>query len=179
MSEFEFEKAQPQKYGKSAAAQERRKHPRYPFSASAEVLHIQANTRLSGRVSDLGRGGCYVDTINTFPVGADVKVRIVKDHASFLAQARVLYATTGMGMGLAFTKIEPERLHVLEDWLRELSGESAPPAKAMDDDDLEAPASASSEHEQRNVLTELIVMLIRKQVFTDAEGKALLKRLLE
>ena len=78
-------------------------------------MHIQADTRLSGRVSDLGRGGCYVDTINAFPVGADVKIRIVKDHASFVAQARVLYASSGIGMGLAFTKIEPERLLVLEE----------------------------------------------------------------
>ena len=36
-------------------AEKRRADPRYPFSASAEAVHIQADTRLSGRVSDLGR----------------------------------------------------------------------------------------------------------------------------
>jgi hypothetical protein len=173
------EKSQLQRAGAGAAAQERREYPRYSFSASVEAVHLETNTRLSGRASDLGRGGCYVDTISPFPVGASVKIQIVKDHASFLALGRVLYATTGMGMGLAFTKIEPERLRVLEDWLRELSGESAPAAGPIEDDFLMASAAGSAGNEQRNVLNELIVMLIRKQVLTDEEGKALMKRLME
>ncbi|HXT75501.1 MAG TPA: hypothetical protein VN780_04370 [Candidatus Eisenbacteria bacterium] len=53
-----FEKSQAEKRGGGAAAQERRGDPRYAFSASAEAVHIQADTQLSGRVSDLGRGGC-------------------------------------------------------------------------------------------------------------------------
>jgi len=109
-----------------------------------------------------------------------VKIRIVKDNASFVAQARVLYATSGMGMGLAFTKIDPERLLVLEEWLRELSGESPRALKALEDDELlPSPAAASGGNEQRNVLNELIVTLIRKQVLTDAEGKTLLRRWME
>ena len=166
--------------GTETAASERRSDARYPFSASAEAVHIQADTRLSGRVSDLGRGGCFIDTINPFPVGADVKIRIVKDNTSFVAQGHVLYSTSGMGMGLAFTKIEPERLGVLEEWLRELRGESPRALKALEDDEfLPSPAAASAGNEQRNVLNELIVTLIRKQVLTDAEGKALLRKLME
>lgn len=173
-----FEKSQAEKRSASAAAQERRAHPRYPFSASAEAVHIQTDTRLSGRVSDLGRGGCYLDTINPFPVGAEVKIGIVKDHAKFVAQARVLYATPGMGMGLAFTKVEPESLHVLEEWLRELSGESPQDQKALLDDELLTPAvAADAGNQQRNVLNELIGMLMRKQILTDAEGEELLRKL--
>ena len=174
-----FEKSQAEKRGASAAAQERRASPRYPFSASAEAVHIQADTRLSGRVSDLGRGGCYVDTINPFPAGADLKIRIVKDNVSFVAGAQVVFASSGMGMGLAFTKIEPERLRVLEEWLRELSGESPRAAKVLDDPLLRPAAAGGVGNEQRNVLNELIVTLIRKQVLTDAEGKALLRKLME
>src|SRR5262249_25703230 len=102
-----------------------------------------------------------------------------KDNASFVAQGRVLYATSGMGMGLEFTHVEPERLRVLEEWLRELSGESPRALKALEDDEIAAPSAANTGNEQRNVLNELIVMLIRKQVLTDAEGKALLKKLME
>jgi hypothetical protein len=61
----------------AVTAQERRTDARYSFSATAEAVHLQADTRLNGRISDLSRGGCYVDTINPFPVGADVKIRIV------------------------------------------------------------------------------------------------------
>jgi hypothetical protein len=69
---------------------------------------------------------------------------------------------------------------LLEEWLRELSGESPWALKALEDDELlRSPATASAGNEQRNVLNELIVMLIRKQVLTDTEGKALLKKLME
>jgi hypothetical protein len=138
---------------------------------------LQADTRLSGRISDVGRGGCYVNTINPFPVAADVKLRIHKDNASFVAQGRVVYASGGMGMALMFTKIEPERLQVLERWLAELRGEISPEAEALEQDALE-PVEASANGEQRYVLNELIIALMRKRVLTDTEGKAMLQKLL-
>ncbi len=159
------------------AAKEQRNHPRYAVSAIAEAVHLQADTRLNGRVSDLSRGGCYIDTINPFPVGADVKIRITKGNASLLAEAKVLYAASGMGMGLAFTKIEPERMQVLEEWLRELSGESPPQANALEEDTA-GPVEASAGSESKYVLNELIVTLIRKRVLTESEGNALLKKLM-
>jgi hypothetical protein len=162
-----------------APARERRATPRYAFSASAEAVNVHADTRLSGRVSDLGRGGCFVDTINPFPVGAEIKIRIVKDNLSFLALGKVLYATDGFGMGLGFTKVEPEKQTILNAWLAELSGESPRELKTLDDDLFEKPTAASSGNELRNVLNELIVTLIRKNVLTDPEGKALLKKLME
>jgi hypothetical protein len=67
----------------SAIAPERRHEPRYPFTASAEAVYLQADTGLSGRVSDLGLGECYIDTITPFPVGADLKIRIVKAKRRF------------------------------------------------------------------------------------------------
>ena len=161
----------------SVDAKERRINPRYSVSAIADAVHLQADTRLNGRVSDLSRGGCYIDTINPFPVGADVKIRITKGNASLLAQAKVLYAATGMGMGLAFTKIDPERMPVLEEWLRELSGESPPESKALEDDPAPA-VEGSSSGESKYVLNELIVTLIRKRVLTESEGNVLLKKLM-
>jgi hypothetical protein len=161
-----------------AAAQERREHPRYPFSASAEAVHLQADTRLNGRVSDVGRGGCYIDTINPFPVGADVRLRVMKGDTSFVAQGRVLYAAPGMGMGLAFTKIEPARIHVLEQWLKELR-ESSPGATALEEEDNIGQLQPHSENESKYVLNELIVAVVRKRVLTESEGHALLKKLVQ
>ena len=168
-----------QKDSKSAApaAQERRAEARYSFSASAEAVHLQADTRLNGRISDLSRGGCYVDTINPFPVGADVKIRIVRGNTSFLADSRVTYAASGMGMGLAFTRIEPERLPVLEQWLKELRGESSREATALEED-VAAHTDAASGSEPKYVLNELILTLIRKRVLSESEGNLLLKRLM-
>jgi hypothetical protein len=158
--------------------QERRINPRYAFSASAEAVHLEADTRLNGRVSDLSRGGCYVDTLNPFPLGANVKVRILKDNMSFVAEAKVLYSADGMGMGLGFTKIEPERLLVLERWLAELSGELRRAAAVLEDE-VPIQSAESEKVEQKYVLNELIIALMRKKVLTDAEGKAMLKKLMD
>jgi hypothetical protein len=148
--------------------QERRANARYPFSASAEAVHLQADTRLNGRVSD---------SINPFPLGADVKIRIVKGNTAFLADGRVTYVASGMGMGLAFTKIEPERMQVLEQWLKEARGESSREATALEED-VVVHTDAASGSEPKYVLNELILTLIRKRVLSESEGNVLLKRLM-
>ena len=157
--------------------QERRVHPRYPFSAAAETVY--ADTRLMGRTSDLSKGGCYVDTISPFPLGVEVRIRISRGNLTFVAQARVMYAAAGMGMGLMFTKIEPDRLQVLQEWLGELSGESpAAQPQMLESSGPGQRAGSANNNEQQYVLNELIIALMRKQVLTDAEGKAMLKKLI-
>jgi len=167
----------PLKNETGVAAEERRASARYPFSATAEAVHLEADTRLNGRVSDLGQRGCYIDTINPFPVGAGVKIRIVKGNLSFVAQGRVLYAAAGMGMGIEFTSMEPERWQVLKEWLRELRGEVPSPAR-MAEESVAKPHEPSLSGEAKYVLNELILTLIRKRVLTESEGNTLLKRLL-
>jgi hypothetical protein len=49
------------------APQERRRCPRQVFSVAAEVVHLQTDTRLNGRIGDLGHDGCYPGTINPLP----------------------------------------------------------------------------------------------------------------
>ena len=80
-------------------------------------------------------------------------------------------------MGLAFTKIDDERLPVLEQWLAELRGESRPAAEALEQDGADHIEERTG-GEQRYVLNELIIALMRKRVLTDAEGKAMLKKLM-
>jgi hypothetical protein len=77
---------------------------------------------LNARISDLGRGGCYVDAFSPFPLKTGVKLRITSEKRSFEAHADVVYSKTAMGMGLAFTTVEPEQLSILDRWLAELSG---------------------------------------------------------
>ena len=90
-----------------------------------------------------------------------------------LAQAKVMYAAAGMGMGLMFTKIEPDRLQVLQEWLRELRGESgSAQSSVLEQDAADRRAGSANNKEQQYVLNELIITLMRKQVLTDGEGKA-------
>jgi len=162
-----------------AASRERRAHARYPFSAGVETVEMRSGARLHGRISDIGRGGCYVDSISPFAVGAELKVLIIKDANSFAAQARVVYSITGMGMGVMFTAIEPEQRWMLEKWLAELRGESSAVEQPKNADlVLPGETAKSANSGQTFVLNELIVALMLKRVLTDAEGKALLQKLL-
>lgn len=171
----------PQEFNKSrnsveSSEQERRKSIRYPFTATAYVTDIESGAQTTSRSTDLGRGGCFVDTINPFPVGASVMLRLTMEQKSFEAPAKVVYSMIGMGMGLAFTSIEPEQLWVLESWLGKLSGEIVPERKPAPRDESPPPQNANPEHGY--VLNELIITLMRKRMLTEEEGKALLKKLM-
>ena len=74
--------------------QERRRSPRFPFIASAEVLEENNGSRLSARISDISAKGCYVDTINPLPGGTAVRVKIFNETQSFEAPATVAYSLT-------------------------------------------------------------------------------------
>jgi hypothetical protein len=156
---------------------ERRNHPRYPCTAAAEVVDTQSGARINGRTSDVGKGGCYVDTLSPFPVGSVVKICLTKDKQSFAAQAKVAYAAVGLGMGLMFTSAEPEQMWILERWLAELGGTSPSEPEVREQVDRKTPEK-NSRNMQYYVLNELIISLMSKGVLTDAEGKAMLEKLL-
>jgi hypothetical protein len=93
---------------------------RCPFVASAEVTELSSETRLSARTSELGLGGCYIETLNPFPDGTMVQLRIVRDQGVFETKAKVVYSHGNFGMGLAFTDMTPKQRSILEDWLAEI-----------------------------------------------------------
>ncbi len=164
--------------GRAAIAHaERRSHPRYACTAATEVVDMGSGARSNGRTADVGRGGCFVDTINPFPVGALVKIRITREGATFEAQAKVVYAMVGMGMGLMFTSAEAAQYQVLEKWIAELAGSTPSDANLTIEKEQE-PKETNAKNEQHYVLYELIITLIRKGVLTDAEGKTFLQKLL-
>jgi hypothetical protein len=161
----------------TVAASERRALSRYAFTAIAEAVEAESHARISGRLSDLGEGGCYFEVMSPFAVGHNVTLHVFKDDLEFAAKARVLYATGGVGMGLTFTDIEPAQQLLLDRWIGELSGELAREPRAAEIE-RDVRNSGTATHQQRNVLNDLILMLIQKRVLTDAEGKALLQKFL-
>lgn len=94
--------------------------------ASAEVIDLHSGARLSARTSELGLGGCYVDSLNPFPEGTPVGLRILRDQGVFETQAKVVYCDTGFGMGLAFTEMKPDQRSLLETWLVEIVSQLKP-----------------------------------------------------
>ena len=154
---------------------ERREQARFPFTAAAEVYELRSQTRVTGRCSDLGSGGCYVDTLIPFTVGAVVRVRIVRDSREFEAAAVVTYAHVQMGMGLMFTEIKREHHNVLRSWIADLSGEP-PPEPAPSTTAPETGATEANAN-MRFVLSELIALLVRKKIITEIVGAGLLRQM--
>jgi PilZ domain len=168
------------KYGQSPPAPaepvEKRSCPRYPFSPAVEALDLQADTRIMGRLSDISRNGCYVDTINPFAKDAPVTLTISRDNQSFKTQAKVVYSKIGMGMGLLFTTAEPEQLRVLGSWLNELSG-----GRAYEEETsnlfIQPETAKSTEIELRKIVGELVALLNGKNMLNDSEAMGLLRKL--
>lgn len=98
---------------------ERRRGPRYPFIASAELIEQSADVRIASRVSELSMGGCYLDMMNPFPTGTLVLVKISAGEDFFQAKAKVVYSQMNMGAGVAFQEFEQASRIVLERWMDE------------------------------------------------------------
>jgi len=106
--------------GEDAQVSKRRSVRRCPLVASAEITELGSAAQLKARTSELGLGGCYVDTLNPFPQGTLVQLRILRDSGVFETQAKVVYSDVRFGMGLAFTEMTADQRSLLESWLAEL-----------------------------------------------------------
>jgi hypothetical protein len=58
-----------------------------------------------------------VDTLNPFPVPSKVKVTITHNEESFIALGTFAHAEPNIGMGISFSKVEPNQTEVLLQWL--------------------------------------------------------------
>ena len=93
---------------------------RCPLVATAEVTELSSGALLSARTSELGLGGCYVDSLNPFPKETLVGLRIHRDQGVFETKAKVVYCDSGFGMGLAFTEMTADQRTQLEAWIAEI-----------------------------------------------------------
>lgn len=70
-------------------------------------------------MSELGMFGCYLETPNPLPEGAQIIVKVFKEADFFESSATVSYSQPSQGMGIKFRDFK--RLHVptLQKWLLE------------------------------------------------------------
>jgi PilZ domain len=100
---------------------QRRTVPRYSFIATVDIVEPVSDVRISGRISEISRKGCYVDILNTLPKDTPVRVLISRDRGSFSSEGKIIYVQEQMGMGIAFLDPPANQLSVLDEWLGELS----------------------------------------------------------
>jgi PilZ domain-containing protein len=150
------------------------------------MLELRTHARLSGRASDLGAGGCYVDTVTPFPVGTSLMLNLTSENHNVHAKANVVYAHTGMGMGLAFVEMSANQKENLSAWLRELDGE-LPKEQAASEANLpclpEPPTPKPTASTKRagvlDALQELVSLLGNKRVLTEEEVELLRDKMAE
>lgn len=94
--------------------------PRYTFIADAEVVESGTKAHLTARISEIGLRGCYIDLLNPLPAGLNILVKIFKNNQTFEEEAQVVYAHPTMGMGVVFTRMNPDHQRVLEGWIQNL-----------------------------------------------------------
>jgi len=99
---------------------ERHRARRYSFHASVELTDLQSETQIRKQTSDLSLFGCHVDTLKPLPPETKVRIKISHRNESFEALGKVTSARSNAGMGILFTRIEPNDQSVLDKWIAEL-----------------------------------------------------------
>jgi hypothetical protein len=152
---------------------ERRKNKRYTFSATAEVVETVSGARLSTRAADLSQEGCFLDSLNPFAIGSNVRVRIHWNGTELTCTAVVRDSQPGMGMGVGFTNLDNARKALIESWIERLTSPaleepSAPPFSGA--------AERDSAPDQKDALTiRLIDLLHKKGVLSSNDVASLLR----
>jgi hypothetical protein len=65
--------------------------------------------------------GCGVDTLKLFPQGTSVRIELFHQGAKVRAFARIIYSSSDLGMGVAFTSVDREDERILESWIAEFA----------------------------------------------------------
>jgi hypothetical protein len=87
---------------------DRRCFPRVPCSGAAEI--VREGQRWGwGTLTDVSRGGCYIETNQPLPLGAEAHLRLTIADISLDIDAKAASITPMMGMGMGFIAISQEQ----------------------------------------------------------------------
>lgn len=87
----------------SVSAADRRNLSRRPCSLGAEVYRADKAAPTRCTLSDLGPGGCYLETTETFPTGTPLEIVVRTEDLKLRIHGKVQSTNPGFGMGMKFT----------------------------------------------------------------------------
>jgi hypothetical protein len=151
---------------------ERRIAERHMFTASAEVIELVSGARFCTRTTDLGPGGCFVDTTVPFPVGSKLRIALQKGKNTFQTAGTVVYSQVGLGMGIAFEDHDAEQRIALAEWLADITGD-----RQIVQEMARMPQTTATDPRhgsERATLVRLVRLMIGKGILTEAEGTSVL-----
>jgi thiamine phosphate synthase YjbQ (UPF0047 family) len=151
-----------------AAEQERRAAFRHALVVTAEAEELPRGIKLPARISDLSVHGCYLDTLNPFVPGTRLRIRLMKDNETFHSLAVVVYSHNGMGMGVAFTDVDPGARETIQKWLTKLVADKQVQTHSNSQQDSVPGASDDS-----GMIERLVHILVNKGLLTQEEAKGI------
>lgn len=84
---------------------DRRQFPRAACRIETQVTTGQGTVRLRGTVTDISLGGCYLEMLAPLPVDTVVELQLKPGNTTLQTTGKVRSSQTGLGMGIAFTKM--------------------------------------------------------------------------
>jgi len=100
---------------------ERRAAPRYHCRGSISIRQPGAPDRISAAVTDISLSGCYVELMETFPVGTRLSSLLNVESISIRAVAEIRTAHSGVGMGMKFEEMSESDRAALERLIAKLA----------------------------------------------------------
>jgi hypothetical protein len=167
------ERTKSTKYAGGSQVAERRSSVRFQFTASAQVVDRLTGARFSTRTTDLGPGGCFVDTLVPFPEGTVVHISLSKGQNTFETDGYVVYSQAGLGMGLAFSDLVTEQAKALSNWLKEVTAEREATFEILRTA-RNISSSTAAHANEKAMIVRMVHLLIGKGMLTEAEGSAVL-----
>jgi PilZ domain len=104
-------------FDRQSVEKERRFTQRQLFVATTELIDVRTGGHSWERIVDLSTGGCYIDTLNPFPLNTIVRLRIQRQSATVELCAKVTWCHPGSGMGLLFEGVTSTQRATLSRWL--------------------------------------------------------------
>jgi PilZ domain len=108
------------------AGRDRRRHERFEFDGSAEVISFHPESLFRGAVRDISLTGCYVETRARLNLKrfAEVELRFSANGHQLTALARVMDVRPGKGIGVEFVPGDPRMNKRFRDLIEELKARS-------------------------------------------------------
>ena len=95
--------------------------PRYFLRTNIEITDVQSGVRSKGQTINLSLCGCCMVTSQPLPRGTSLKIVLSRGETHVETLGRVIYANAELGMGIVFTRVEPESEQILNGWISELA----------------------------------------------------------
>ena len=95
---------------------DRREYKRTRVSVPIEIQTDACANRIRGATADLSLGGCYIETIYTFPIGTNLDLQLSIETTVLIA-ATVVTCDPQVGNGIRFIRMLSEDREALEAFL--------------------------------------------------------------